>query len=352
MYEVLTSDITLEKIKAYKAKLIEGKQPGRCFEALLRCYEIEDLEDEEFLEILVNTKKPQIFAESAVFGDGSDWNNEELSILGDVGFAVPVTIFDNGQHRAPYIHYSPLKGHLLFIPGALLNSRTGTPADWNEVVESNEINQEKYTELYNRRLLPLFKYANEIAGSRNRKAFITIPGLGCGQFAGQFRGYLGEALQNALQEILRKNCHHLKNVRAVYYDPYLECQNDRFQYDQISLLVRPLTEGNEGKSQLSELSSFNELDDDFSDCEFFSVVAWDHVSWPGNDYYTGARCTDDGVKAAATDSMYVLSNVEGYYDYNRWMYRPPDEYVCWKEVVRENDITLHVYDNLKVYSTC
>ena len=68
------------------------------------------------------------------------------------------------------------------------------------------------------------------------------------------------------------------------------------------------------------------------------MVAWDHVSWPGNDYWIGAasslaicdaftrgmhmmltmigpvrpgkRCTDDGVKAAATDTMRALTGVE------------------------------------------
>jgi len=44
---------------------------------------------------------------------------------------------------------------------------------------------------------------------------------------------------------------------------------------------------------------------------------WDHVSWPGNDFYGGSRSTDDGVKAAATDSMAALTGVEGRYAPNR-----------------------------------
>ena len=57
--------------------------------------------------------------------------------------------------------------------------------------------------------------------------------------------------------------------------------------------------------------------DDFSGCILFSIVAWDHVSWPGNDYFGGSRSTDDGVKAAATDSMAVLTGIEGHYDPHR-----------------------------------
>src|SRR5262249_44771579 len=42
-------------------------------------------------------------------------------------------------------------------------------------------------------------------------------------------------------------------------------------------------------------------------------VAWDHVSWPGNDFLGGSRATDDGVKAAASNSMSALAGVEGKY---------------------------------------
>ena len=46
-------------------------------------------------------------------------------------------------------------------------------------------------------------------------------------------------------------------------------------------------------------------------CELYSMVAWDHVSRPGNDFFGGARATDDGVKAAATDSMRTLTGIAG-----------------------------------------
>ena len=80
--------------------------------------------------------------------------------------------------------------------------------------------------------------------------------------------------------------------------------------------------------------------DDFSDCVLFSIVAWDHVSWPGNDFFVGSRCTDDGVKAAATDSMAVLTGVEGHYDPDQWAYIPPTPYRTWREVVDRNSLSL------------
>ena len=44
--------------------------------------ELAALTDSKFLDALLNTKPPRIFAESAVAGDGPDWSLTELGILG------------------------------------------------------------------------------------------------------------------------------------------------------------------------------------------------------------------------------------------------------------------------------
>jgi hypothetical protein len=72
----------------------------------------------------------------------------------------------------------------------------------------------------------------------------------------------------------------------------------------------------------------------------FSVVAWDHVSWPGNDYYIGSRATDDGVKGAASDVIYRLTGFEGTYDQNLEMYLPPSPYPHWQALVFDHDCRL------------
>ena len=193
-----------------------------------------------------------------------------------------------------------------------------------------------------------FIYSNAVAESNNKKALITIPGLGCGQFAGKFRGQLGSLLRKVLIEFLNNHVEHFSNIRTVYYDPYQECNNERLEINGISFLVRPLTKGNENKSQLCEPQKYEEDNDYFSDCELFSFVAWDHVSWPGNDFYIGYRSTDDGVKAAATNSMAVMTGVEGYYNVPTNTYNPPKEYGNWENVVLKNRIQIHVKDNLFV----
>src|SRR5690606_28812759 len=108
------------------------------------------LTTDQFLELLIQTKKPQIFAESQIIGNGRDWNAAELSILGDVNIAVSVTIFDNDVHRGDGIknHVTPFSGELLFVPGALLASDSEHPTqNMNEVVKNGKIDDESFYKL-------------------------------------------------------------------------------------------------------------------------------------------------------------------------------------------------------------
>jgi hypothetical protein len=194
---------------------------------------------------------------------------------------------------------------------------------------------EGYYSLYRRRLLPVFRYINDCA-RKPRSAFLTVPGLGCGQFAGPFRGQLGARLQAVLQRLLTEYGNSFPSVKAVYFDPYGECENSRREIHGISFMVRPLkVPGNQAKSQLCRPVTYAENGDDFSECTLYSIVAWDHVSWPGNDFFSGSRATDDGVKAAATSSMSVLTGVEGEYDPARGKYQPPQPYSSWGAVVED-----------------
>jgi len=155
------------------------------------------------IECLLNSKRPQIFAERAIAGDGSDWTLEELGILGDISTGMPVTIFDDGAHVKPDIHDQPFEGFLIYTPGALLRNGMGeTPADWSEVHENGVFNQQAYTALYRRRLLPILRWIDSRAARCDRPALVTIPGLGCGQFAGVYHGQMGEKLNQALAQNL------------------------------------------------------------------------------------------------------------------------------------------------------
>ncbi len=300
------------------------------------------LTDATFLDALINTKIPQIFAESAVAGDGSDWNLTELGILGDISISVPVTIFDNGNHQSPVPHAEPFTGTLVFTPGTLLcNGRGHPPTDWAEVTRPDgTLNPAGYYGLYERRLLPVFQHMDAVAAAQDMLALITIPGLGCGCFAGPFSGKLGAALETVLERFLETHGASFPNIKVVYYDPFNECANARLALHRVTLMVRPLLQGNGAKSQLCHPTAYEEDGDDFSSCMLFSIVAWDHVSWPGNDFFEGSRCTDDGVKAAATNAMFTLTGIEGHYDPDRGAYLPPPPYRTWGEVVAKNGLRL------------
>jgi hypothetical protein len=353
-YAIIIPESTATRAAAYlRALRARRAGPGAFLRDRLEGADLGALTEHDLLGRLLDTKRPQIFAETAVVGDGTDWNLTELGLLGDVSIAVPVLIFDDGNHAAPTPHATPFSGMLIFTPGALLrNGRGHTPADWTEAsAPDGRVSPEGYYNLYRRRLLPVFRFINDHA-ARPRSAFLTVPGLGCGQFAGPFRGQLGARLQAVLERLLTEHGASLPNLRAVYFDPYSECDNARREIHGISYLVRPLTApGNQKRSQLCRPAAYSERGDDFSDCTLYSIVAWDHVSWPGNDFYAGARATDDGVKAAATSSMTALTGLQGQYDPARGKYQPPPPYRDWGEAVeaRRRSGGLRLWNTLAVW---
>jgi len=350
MYQILTHDETYQRTAVYLDDLKQGKRNAGEYLRHLLPAKLSMLGLVPFLELLMNSKRPQIFAETAVSGDGRDWNLTELGLLGDISIGMEVMVYDNGRHFHPDIHPDPFKGTLVYVPGALLRNGQGIlPADWDEVTTSGMLNADAYYNLYERRLLPVFSYINEKARENGRYAFITIPGLGCGQFAGKFRGSLGRELERVLARFLREYNGRFPHIKAVYYDPYQECENARTEIGELSFMVRPLTKGNDDNPQLCQPTHYEENAGEFADCDLFSLVAWDHVSWPGNDFYVGSRATDDGVKAAATDTMRVMTGVEGRYNVLNYQYEVGKTAV-WNDIVQQNNLKIIVQkDNLSIY---
>ena len=350
-YTNLLHQSAFNKVKAYLKQLQTGElSAGVLLQEALTSRNVDALTVLEFIACLLNTKKTQIFAESSVYGDGSDWNLTELSILGDISMAMEVEVFDNGLHYHPIVHPSSFKALLIYTPGALLrNGTSNEPVDWEEVTVNEQISYEGFYGLYERRIAPCLLYANEVALAQGVKTIITIPGLGCGQFAGKFKGQLGARLKQVLSDLLTKYSAQLTSISAIYYDPFDECENERVEIKHISLLIRPLLKGNKDKGQLCLPANYEDTKGEFSDCSLTSFVAWDHVSWPGNDFYIGSRATDDGVKAAATNTMEIMTSHKGKYSEDAHAYQPPHGYSTWGDVVSQNAVSLVCDTNLKVY---
>jgi len=342
-YDVIVPAETVAFSAEYASRIQEGKvQPGGRLAGELSIAQESNLEIQSgfLLDALINTKKPRIFAESQVYGDGRDWTLDELRILGDISVATDVIIFDDGLHVDPRVHKSPFAGTLIFVPGALLRNDSGNaPADWAEATANDRISQAGYNRLYARRLLPVLRYINRQTTATGETAVVTMPGLGCGQFAGPFQGALGVSLEQALCEILAAHADELPNIRLVYYDPYAECDCSSQQFGHLSFLTRPLTKHPDAKPQLRPPGEYIGSMP-VTGCRLFSVVAWDHVSWPGNDFYVGSRSTDDGVKAAATSSMYAITGVEGRYNRETYRYQPPTPFETWESVVQQFGVRL------------
>jgi len=345
-YQWILSRETFDRVEAYLAKVRRDMDlAGSRMRHGLDRVDLSELDVLGCLEILLNSKRPQIFAESAVAGDGRDWTLEELGLLGDISTGMPVTFFDDGGHVNPDRHDAPFEGVLVYTPGALLRNGMGvTPADWTEVHPDDAFNLSAYTALYRRRLLPIFRWIEQRAAHRKRPALVTIPGLGCGQFAGVYHGQMGRNLEKTLAKILSEDVANLPNIRVVWFDPYNECEMQTREFEHMKFMTRPLAKDIFPRPQLSLPRMFG-----FEDLELYSLVAWDHVSWPGNDYYIGSRATDDGVKAAATNTMQVMTGITGTYHPQTAKYLPPANYANWNDVVKKHEIKLRVARDVSLF---
>ena len=102
-YHILMHPEAYEKAEAYRIELASTatKLPGAYLQQELQDIELSSLSTECFIEHLMATKPPLIFAESAVHGNGKDWNQTELSILGDIGVATHIQVYDCLLYTSP-----------------------------------------------------------------------------------------------------------------------------------------------------------------------------------------------------------------------------------------------------------
>jgi hypothetical protein len=349
-YNIVLSEITLDRIVKYRQDLAaKTEEPGAYLAKVLanQGYSLDNIDSiptEKFIELLLATKLPKIFAESAIIGDGSDWNTTELRLLGDINVTTKVTIFDDGAWGAGSklkVHKQPFEGELLFTPGALLHGGAfkGENPDLVEVtkIENGKrvINQEAYNALVERRLLPLLVHANA-SSTKEKPALVVLPGIGCGAFAGSFKGSMGQHLDIAIEMLLEKHKTKLPNIANVHFDPFNECKNKPKDGKRIGGIKYRVSPSGGKVPQLSSPSAFGMSP---LKCTFFKIVAWDHVSLPGNDYFIGSRTTDDGAVGAATNVMEVITGVKG--GYSKGKYIQPKEYVNWEAVAKGNGVHLN-----------
>ncbi|MEA3440396.1 MAG: hypothetical protein U9R58_08945 [Chloroflexota bacterium] len=72
IYKIVINKETYEKAISHMKELKAGSISGRYLREKLKDKDIFQITPVEFIELVVRTKLPQIFAESAVYGDGTE----------------------------------------------------------------------------------------------------------------------------------------------------------------------------------------------------------------------------------------------------------------------------------------
>lgn len=350
-YSFLTHENVLRQILGYRKNLINKgiRIAGKHFQKNLNDYlqehsltHLQDIPVNEFIQLLMQTKLPTIFAESQVYHDQRDWTQKEGAILGGISVNMEVTMYNNGGHDDTFTnHKNPISGVLAYVCGALLATNHGRPADEDRVTKNGKIDPDSFNELCEERLLPELLMLNQQAGNQHKKLAITLPGIGTSLFAGNYGGKDGKEIKafflQALQHIIKKHATKLPHLDVVHYDPYKGNQDSFEQIEHIQFRVKPLC-NKEGPTRTSQLEYPEGTSEETH--LLASFVAWDHFSYPGNDFLKGLRKTDDGVKGASTDTPYRITEIEGHYDEKTGSYLPPEPYSTWKQCILDKKIKL------------
>ena len=248
--------------------------------------------EQHVIQALLDSKDRLFFAEQGQIGG---WTFLEHRILGGINIAMKVQIFDDGTWANPKVHRYPFEGTLLFCPGPLL-ARTDC-WDYKFIVRDGQIDRSNYAAVLEERILPLFLYVQETS---QEPALVCLPGLGCGVFAGPFMGMIDHLFIQTVQDILQRHKERLTKIAMVYHYAYGPYEPELRYEEYISDTLR-FVQWRNGPSMLSRPSVIDPVFHDGT--PLYKFVAWDHFSWPGNDFFANSRQTDDGVSAAATSSM-------------------------------------------------
>jgi len=280
----------------------------------------------QLIHALLNSKERLFFAESAPI---SGWTHLEQRILGGLGVAMEVMAFDDGKWVSPTCHHPPISATLLFCPGPLL-ARSDC-WDYKTIITEDGLDIDVYDRVLEERVLPLLLY---VEAHTEGRAVVTIPGLGCGVFAGKFHQHIAALFIQSLYRLLQKNAARLSKIAMVYHFIHDPSHPPEKTEIDVSSTLRLLCWSN-GPALLANPSSFAP---DLENVQLYKFVAWDHFSWPGNDFFYNSRQTDDGVSAAATSSMANLlpQNTNWTYKYdrdsNRYLPYSNGRLYQWKEV--------------------
>ena len=105
---------------------------------------------DQLIHALLNSKERLFFAESASI---SGWTHLEQRILGGLGVAMEVMVFDDGTWVSPTCYRPPISATLLFCPGPLL-ARSDC-WDYKTIITEDGLDIDVYDKVLEERVLPL-----------------------------------------------------------------------------------------------------------------------------------------------------------------------------------------------------
>lgn len=333
-YDFIEDYLNMLKKSDINALRIQRKMGSRLYE-VLKDSNINELSVTEFVDALLKTTRPLLFAEKLEHakGDGSDWTQQEISLLGRIGRVVrDVTVYSSRSYnpRADDIFVIQPTSTLLFVNGALL---VGCKADFDRVVTNEHVDKIKFEKFLEENLLPSLLFANADAGKDG--AVVTLPVMGGGEFAGGKNAALSREINACYQEVvsrlLEKHKKDLVNVKAVVITGI----NDSKKIPKNGGPVVYTTTDSIGLAPGTKYKELEKL-------KVYTGIAGDHLSFPGNDGYVGSPSTHEGGCCTRTNVYTKITGEDGVYDNKIMVYKPGSEkYKKWINVCDDNKITLN-----------
>lgn len=302
-YSFVLDEDTLKIITDYKQALVsQDILPGIALKELLNENDEKDIPDFidslttlGFINLLLNLKVPNGSARISLAAPRqSEYNISELNILARIGTVIYTHVHNDGKQGQFTSYETPVPCIMGFVSAPLFDMNGLAPANKDLVSKingMNQINSNNYMQEMEHRILPVLIKMNDEALMRGKKLSITIPGLGCGNFAGCYSMFrrdndnITAQLDHALKDMLIKHAHILKCI--------INIQVDGLQYEGRLPHSTEMKIEHIGYKFVADAKSTNsraplKLARDHSDEDVMlgTIVEGDLLSWMGNGMWS------------------------------------------------------------------
>jgi hypothetical protein len=312
-YRFTVSADTFEQVKAYLSRVkLDINEAGLLLRKALKGVNLKTLTPEKFIQYIINTKKPKNFAEvilaSPECRKASGYSDSDLEILACIGTVMPSYAHNNGGHYKTFKNYAiPLPCLMGYVSAPLFTQDKGSLDDamlsHHLVVDTTHYNRE-----IEKRLLPILIEMNSQASAFGKKLKVTIPGLGCGLFAGPYGDQGNRSiysdLNHALKELIKNHAAELTHIEGIYFDTYMgviEAESMDISGIKYQCVASSRQSGEQTQLELNAEERQN------SEIMLGTIVAADLLSWAGNDMWANSRATDEGVKGGSTLTLVQIT---------------------------------------------